>query len=138
MNKISTSTKLLIALAALVVVLAASLFFLTPQERWSELWTLHNQYFRSDGWNAAAGDAGLPPPFFHHGYRHMGPRGHAPFFPFLLMIVLFFVAARFLHRHRRSDSSLSILEERFAEGKIDEAEFKRKRTVLDGQSGKEE
>jgi hypothetical protein len=138
MNKISFSTKLLIALAALVVVLFASLFILTPQERWSELWTLHNQYFRAEAWNPATGNAGTPPPFFHPGHHYMGPRGHAPIFPVLLVIVGFFVAARFLHTHRRSDSSLSILEERFAEGKIDEAEYKRKRTVLTGQSGKEE
>lgn len=136
MNKISFSTKLLIALAALVVVLFASLFILTPQERWSELWTLHNQYFRTEAWKAADGNAGPPPPAFYPGHHYMGPRGHAPFFPFLLVIA-FFVAARFFHWHRRSDSSLSILEERFAEGKIDEAEFKRKRTVLTGQSGKE-
>jgi uncharacterized membrane protein len=38
---------------------------------------------------------------------------------------------------RRSDSALSILEEQYAEGKISEEEFRRKRNVLE-QNGQED
>ena len=50
------------------------------------------------------------------------------------VLVIFAVKGR---SWRRKDSSLSILEEQYAEGKISEEEFRRKRNVLE-QNGQED
>ncbi len=144
MRKISLSTWLLIALAALVVALVATLAILTPPEKWAELKTLHGRvcagaWYSPTAGNAAAGAAGGPEAYVGPGYRFRGPHGHPPFFGFILVILaILFVGGRFLFPRRREDASLAILEELFAEGKIDEAEFVRRRSVLNGSRGKEE
>jgi len=70
-------------------------------------------------------------------HRHMW---HGGFFaPILWIIVIFALVALFRHfgfwgrhgyRYQRSSSALDILEERFARGDIDKAEFEEKRKLL--------
>ncbi len=145
MRNISLSTRLLIALAALAVALVATLAILTPPEKWAELKTLHSRACAGAWYSAEAGNAGGPDnasgPGTYVGpeYRFRRPHGHPPVFGFVLVILLIlFVGGRFGFPRRREDASISILEELFAEGKIDEAEFARRRSVLSGSSGKEE
>lgn len=150
MGKISFSTRLLLGLLALIAVLAVALFSLTPQDRWSELWKLHERHWYAEAPGSAAADGSVEAPVyprypfrgpygsFGHGPFGHGPFGHRPpFVPLLLIVVVFFAIGRYIFSRRRTDGSLSILEEQFAEGKIDAAEFERKRSVLNGERGKE-
>lgn len=137
MRKISFSTWLLVGLAALVVALAAALFILTPPEKWTELRNLHDRHFYALAQGGpAAGDLGGA--YVRPGFPFRRPHGHPPFLGFLTVILVCLIAGRFLLPRRRADASLPILEELFAEGKIDEAEFKRRKTVLNESRGKEE
>jgi uncharacterized membrane protein len=137
MRKLSLSTWLLIGSAA-VLALAAVVLFLTPQETWTELRTLHDRYGYAKDWGPAP-DYADGPPFQRPGYGFRGPRVHGHFPVVLLLIFgVLFITGRFFRLRRRSDVSLSILEELFAEGKIDEAEFIRRRSVLNGSPRKED
>jgi uncharacterized membrane protein len=135
MRKISSSTWLLMGLAAFVIALGVALLVLTPPERWNELRSFRQGY----GYVGARGDAAGAGPYIHQGYRFRGLYGHPPFVGLTLLVLLgAFFLGRSLVGRRRSDASLSILEERFAEGKIDQAEFERRRSVLNGSRGTED
>ena len=73
---------------------------------------------------------------------HHGGRGDGGFFifPFLLFLALIFLVVMFIRRRRgtwpsRPHGELGardVLEQRFARGEIDHAEFAHRRAVLDG------
>jgi putative membrane protein len=81
-----------------------------------------------------------PPPAYYYPPQHMWGGWHAGMFfgPLLWIIVIFGLVALFGryslwgHRgyHRRPGGALDILEERFARGEIDKAEFEEKRKAL--------
>lgn len=76
-----------------------------------------------------------PPTYMYH--RHMW---HGGFFgPLLVTLAIFALVALFVrfgfrgrqgYRYHRSGGALDILEERFARGEVDKAEFEEKRKLL--------
>ena len=88
-----------------------------------------------------SGGTGSPPPAYYyppHMWGWGGWHGGMFFGPLLWIIVIFGLVALFTrfglwgHRgyHRRPGGALDILEERFARGEIDKAEFEEKRKAL--------
>ena len=87
---------------------------------------------------ALAQQAGNAPPPDYYYYRHMhfGPFGF--FGPLLWVVVIFCLVALFMRfgwwghhgYRRRPGGALDILEERFARGEIDKAEFDERRKAL--------
>ena len=78
-----------------------------------------------------------PPDYGYYRYMHMWGGGF--FMPLLWIIVFFILMALFSrfglwgrhhYRYRHAGSALDILEERFARGEIDKAEFEEKRRTL--------
>jgi len=88
----------------------------------------------------SSGNANQPPAYYYppHMWGWGGWHGGMFFGPLLWIIVIFGLVALFTrfglwsHRgyHRRPGGALDILEERFARGEIDKAEFEEKRKAL--------
>lgn len=126
MNSLKTSTKVLIILAASAVVLAAVLLFTLP-EPWAEMISRHHGLVAEGDFEKLYDDEG-----FHRigrDSRYYEAHGH---FGGIIILFLFMLL---VFRHKwfrgRKNHSRAILDELFAEEKITEEEYKRRKIVLE-------
>lgn len=131
MNKLSKSSIVLIALAVAAVAVGIVLFLNMPEldtaafgpGRWLEDGAAHQQMFEK-----AAGNRGM----MDRGARSAcGNRGGFPFGIVLVVGFIIFMVSRKRVNWRRTDHSRTILDQMFAEEKISEEEYRRKRTVME-------
>lgn len=133
MNKLKTSTKVLIALAATAVILALVLFFTMP-EPWADQIQQHHTMMMDGSLNKFSD--GESTRGFHnfHGYSS-GYRNPHKFGGILIFLVIFFFIFRGMRHHGqgrgRRDHSRAILDELFASEKISEEEYRRRRIVIE-------
>jgi hypothetical protein len=141
MNKLKTSTKVLISIAAAAVVLATVLL-LTMPEPWAQHFNSaeffekgpSSHFMAENGEEALHGIGRFNGEEALHGAGRFGrSREHrgGPIFPILLIGgITFFIIRKKKHGGRKNNSR-NILDQQFAEGKIDENEYNRKKTVIE-------
>lgn len=131
MNNLKTSTKVLIILVASAIVLAAVLFFTMP-EPWAEKMSQHTAMIAEGDFDKLYDNEG-----FHRlerGYPYHKPHSH---FGGILIVFLFILLVfKFRTFHGRRNHSGAILDELYAEEKITEEEYKRRRTVIEEETKK--
>ncbi len=128
MNKLKTSTKVLIAIAAATVILAVVLILTMP-----EPWAQHinaTEFFQKGPSAHFMLENGEET--FHTTRGFYKSRGHhAPVFPIFLIAVITFFIIRKKHHGGRKNCSRDILDQQYAEGKINADEYNRKKTVIE-------
>lgn len=131
MNNLTTSTKVLIILAASAVVLAAVLFFTMP-EPWAEKISQHHALMLEGDWDKLYDDEG-----FHRldrGARYHKSHGH--FGGVIIFFIFIFLIFRHKRFHGRRNHSGAILDELYAEEKITEEEYRRRKAVIEEEARK--
>lgn len=119
MNNLKTSTKVLIALSAAALVLGVVLFITMP-EPFSDLLANHTSLIMSGEHFKGVG----------HGFRAAGRRGFNPGGILILGIIAFFIF-RSRKFHSKGHHGRAILDELYAEEKISEEEYRRRRTIIE-------
>ncbi len=129
MIKLQKSTKILIVLSAAAVILATVLI-LTMPEPWAGHFSSGEFLQKGPGAHfiLEKGEETL-----HSAGRFHRGKGHfKPVFPILLIgITTFLIVGRKGHHYRRKNNSKTILDQQFAEGKINKEEYSRKKTVIE-------
>jgi len=139
MNKLKTSTKVLIALAVTALVLSVVLLITIP-EPWAESIKEHHALIMDGSFhNLDEGEQfrtfhGFNK-FDHYRGKPLGGRSPFHFGGFLLFLLILFAVFRKtglngFGRGRR-DHSRSIVDQLYAEDKISEEEYRRRRTVIE-------
>ena len=133
MNKLKTSTKVLIIMAVTALILAVVLFFTMP-EPWAQKISEQHALIMSgdfshqdfEGMEMFHGNRGI------NNYRNSG-RYHNPhsFGGLILVGLIIFLVFRRKKFHGRTNHSRSILDGLYAEEKISGEEYRRKRIVLE-------
>ena len=131
MNKLKTSTKVLIALAAAAIVLAVVLFLNMP-ETWSETIKDHHTLIMEGNFHSSdMNKEGA----FNSFHRNGGPAGnhkaHGPFGGILIIGLIIFLVFKGKRYHGRKSKGRAIIDELYAEEKITEEEYRRRRTVIE-------
>ena len=141
MNNLKKSTWVLIILVAAIIVLGITLFVTMP-EKWKDHFNKrgfsHYGHFLEKKAESSFESEELEKEGHRHYKRFPGRgsyvhgKGHTHKFSLFLILIIGLVVFFIFRKsaHFRKDKSLAILEEQFAEGKISEEEFNRKKTVL--------
>lgn len=131
MNKLKTSTKVLIALAASAIVLAVVLL-LTMPEPWTESIKEHHALIMDGSFKRFDSESDED---FHRFYKSGRPGNYykspVHFGGFLILAVIILFIFRRKGFHGRRDHSRAIMDQLYATEKITEEEYRRRRTVIE-------
>jgi uncharacterized membrane protein len=140
MKELQKSTWIFIGLIVAILILGTTLFLTMPEEwksHFSEGQFLHNECgFKTGNGQTTECNRQTTECNGHENFKNCQRNarfGHSRGHSFGFILILIALASIFLitrKNHQRCDASLTILEEQFAEGKISEEEFKRKKAVL--------